>query len=130
MTEDERPNAPQDEGAAPEEAEGTPSAEPGESPDAEGGTEEQQPADPAAEGESEEPASGDEEPGQSWVDVSGDGRGLTVINDAKHGYDVRGGDIGISAVRSPVCASTRSNSSASCASASAPRSPLKPSPAT
>jgi alpha-mannosidase len=27
-----------------------------------------------------------------------------VINDAKHGYDVRGGDIGISAVRSPVWA--------------------------
>ena len=50
------------------------------------------------------PANGHEEPGQSWVDVSGDGRGLTVINDAKHGYDVRGGDIGISAVRSPVWA--------------------------
>jgi len=71
-------------------------------------------------------ASGDEEPGQSWVDVSGGGRGLTVINDAKYGYDVRGGDtcvgsteqaesggggfagagadIGISAVRSPVWA--------------------------
>jgi alpha-mannosidase len=45
-----------------------------------------------------------EEPGQSWVDVSRDGRGLTVVNDAKHGYDVRGGDIGISAVRSPVWA--------------------------
>jgi alpha-mannosidase len=29
---------------------------------------------------------------------------LTVINDAKHGYDVRGGDIGLSAVRSPVWA--------------------------
>jgi alpha-mannosidase len=27
-----------------------------------------------------------------------------VLNDAKYGYDVRGGDIGISAVRSPVCA--------------------------
>ena len=50
------------------------------------------------------PAGGDEEPGQSWVDVSGGGRGLAVINDAKHGYDVRGGDIGISAVRSPVWA--------------------------
>ena len=47
---------------------------------------------------------GDEEPGQSWVDVSGDGRGLAVLNDAKYGYDVRGGDIGISAVRSPVWA--------------------------
>ena len=50
------------------------------------------------------PANGDEEPGQSWVDVSGAGRGLAVINDAKHGYDVRGADIGISAVRSPVWA--------------------------
>jgi alpha-mannosidase len=50
------------------------------------------------------PASGDEEPAQSWVDVSGDGRGLAVLNDAKYGYDVRGGDIGISAVRSPVWA--------------------------
>jgi alpha-mannosidase len=50
------------------------------------------------------PANGDEEPGQAWVDVSGGGRGLTVCNDAKHGYDVRRGDIGISAVRSPVWA--------------------------
>jgi alpha-mannosidase len=50
------------------------------------------------------PAGGDEEPGQSWVDVSGKDRGLTVINDAKHGYDVRAGDIGISVVRSPVWA--------------------------
>ncbi|MCP9487791.1 MAG: hypothetical protein MSC30_18280 [Gaiellaceae bacterium MAG52_C11] len=55
-------------------------------------------------GHLERPASGDEEPGQSWVDVSDAGRGLTVINDAKYGYDVRGGDIGISAVRSPVWA--------------------------
>jgi alpha-mannosidase len=55
-------------------------------------------------GHLERPAGGDEEPGQSWVDVSGGGRGLTVANDAKHGYDVRGGDIGISAVRSPVWA--------------------------
>jgi alpha-mannosidase len=55
-------------------------------------------------GHLERPATGHEEPGQSWVDVSGDGRGLTVINDAKYGYDVRGGDIGISAVRSPVWA--------------------------
>ena len=30
--------------------------------------------------------------------------GSTVANDAKYGYDVRGGDIGISAVRSPVWA--------------------------
>ena len=55
-------------------------------------------------GHLERPAGGDEEPGQSWVDVSGGGRGLCVSNDAKYGYDVRGGDIGISAVRSPVWA--------------------------
>jgi alpha-mannosidase len=55
-------------------------------------------------GHVERPASGEEEPGQSWVDVSAGGRGLGVINDAKHGYDARGGDIGISAVRSPVWA--------------------------
>lgn len=55
-------------------------------------------------GHIERATNGHEEPGQSWVDVSGGGRGLTVINDSKHGYDVRGGNIGISAVRSPVWA--------------------------
>jgi alpha-mannosidase len=52
----------------------------------------------------ERPTTGDEEPGQSWVDVSGPGGGLAVLNDAKYGFDVRGGDIGVSAVRSPVWA--------------------------
>jgi alpha-mannosidase len=55
-------------------------------------------------GHIERPTRGDEEPGQSWVDVSGDGRGLSVVNDSKYGYDVQGPDIGISAVRSPVWA--------------------------
>ncbi len=55
-------------------------------------------------GHLERATGGDEEPGQSWVDVSGAGRGLAVVNDAKHGYDVRGGDIGITVVRSPVWA--------------------------
>ena len=55
-------------------------------------------------GHVERSACGDEEPGQAWVDVSGAGRGLTVITDAKYGYDVRGGDVGVSAVRSPVWA--------------------------
>jgi alpha-mannosidase len=49
-------------------------------------------------------ADGEERPGQAWVDVSGDGRGLAVITDAKYGYDVRRGDIGVSVVRSPVWA--------------------------
>jgi alpha-mannosidase len=55
-------------------------------------------------GHLEREPNGHEDPGQSWVDVSGRDRGLAVINDAKSGYDVRGGDIGISAVRSPVWA--------------------------
>ena len=55
-------------------------------------------------GHLERAAGGDEEPGQAWVDVAAGGRGLSVLNDAKYGYDVRGGDIGISAVRSPVWA--------------------------
>jgi alpha-mannosidase len=55
-------------------------------------------------GHLERESNGHEDPGQSWVDVSGADRGLAVINDAKSGYDVRGGDIGISAVRSPVWA--------------------------
>jgi alpha-mannosidase len=55
-------------------------------------------------GHLERPANGHEDPGQSWVDVSAPGAGLAVANDAKSGYDVRGSDIGISAVRSPVWA--------------------------
>jgi alpha-mannosidase len=55
-------------------------------------------------GHVERPANGHEDPGQSWVDVSAPGAGLAVANDAKSGYDVRGADIGISAVRSPVWA--------------------------
>jgi len=52
----------------------------------------------------ERPARGDEEPGQAWVDVSAGGAGLAVLNDAKHGFEVRAGDIGVTAVRSPVYA--------------------------
>ncbi|WP_314174106.1 alpha-mannosidase [Streptomyces winkii] len=52
---------------------------------------------------------GTEEPAQAWVDVTGrlpDGRpaGLTVANDSKYGHDVRGGEIGMTALRSPVYA--------------------------
>ncbi|RKN04530.1 alpha-mannosidase [Streptomyces radicis] len=52
---------------------------------------------------------GTEEPTQAWVDVSGTlpsgGRaGLTVANDGKHGHDVRGGEIGVTALRSPAYA--------------------------
>ncbi|HEX3811240.1 MAG TPA: glycoside hydrolase family 38 C-terminal domain-containing protein [Mycobacteriales bacterium] len=55
------------------------------------------------------PTDGAEQPGQSWVDVTGtlpDGSraGLTVLNNAKSAYDVRDGDIGITIARSPVYA--------------------------
>ncbi|RVX42811.1 alpha-mannosidase [Nonomuraea polychroma] len=56
------------------------------------------------------PLDGAEEPAQSWVDLSGAGAGLAVVNNAKHGYDVspagpgRSPSIGITAVRSPVYA--------------------------
>ncbi len=53
-------------------------------------------------------ANGNEDPGQRWIDVSGqraDGEyGLTVINNAKYGYSVQDNDMRISIVRSPVFA--------------------------
>jgi alpha-mannosidase len=55
------------------------------------------------------PANGSEEAAQAWVDVSGtlpggQRAGLAVLNDGKYGHDVLGGDIGVTAVRSPVYA--------------------------
>ena len=61
------------------------------------------------------PANGEEEPGQRWVDVSGElegnarggdltTAGLAVLNDAKYGFDVAANDIGVTAVRSPIYA--------------------------
>ena len=55
------------------------------------------------------PPNGEEEPGQRWVDASGEldgsGRfGLSVLNDAKYGFDVIDGDVGVTAVRSPIYA--------------------------
>ncbi|SHF23357.1 alpha-mannosidase [Mariniphaga anaerophila] len=54
---------------------------------------------------------GDENPGQRWIDVTGiqNGKtyGLTVINDAKYGYNVIGNDMRISVARSAVFAHHR-----------------------
>ncbi|SEC86939.1 alpha-mannosidase [Streptomyces melanosporofaciens] len=52
---------------------------------------------------------GTEEPTQAWVDVTGTlpggaRAGLTVVNDSKYGHDVHGGEIGMTALRSPVYA--------------------------
>jgi alpha-mannosidase len=51
---------------------------------------------------------GNEDPGQRWIDLSGQRNGstygLTVINDAKYGYNVPGNDMRISIARSAVYA--------------------------
>ncbi len=60
-------------------------------------------------GIAQRPANGEEEPGQRWVDASGSlegsGRfGLAVLNDGKYSFDVIAGEIGVTAVRSPIYA--------------------------
>jgi alpha-mannosidase len=56
-------------------------------------------------------ANGDEDPGQRWVDVSGEhlgkGYGLTVLNDAKYGYSVQDSDLRVSIVRGAAYAQHR-----------------------
>ncbi len=58
----------------------------------------------------ERPANGEEEPAQRWIDVAGtipgaEGRfGLAALNDAKYGFDIHGGELGVTAVRSPIFA--------------------------
>jgi alpha-mannosidase len=53
-------------------------------------------------------AEGEEDPGQRWIDLSGQRAGgeygLAVINDAKYGYSVQGNDMRISIARSAVFA--------------------------
>jgi alpha-mannosidase len=55
-------------------------------------------------------ACGDEEPGQSWVDVSGLSRdnderyGFSLLNDGKYSFDVNVRDLGMTVLRSPVYA--------------------------
>ncbi|HET6485326.1 MAG TPA: glycoside hydrolase family 38 C-terminal domain-containing protein, partial [Spirochaetia bacterium] len=63
-------------------------------------------------GHIQRPCNGEEEPGQNWVDVSGEasvgGRptsyGLSVLNDCTYSFDVRGGDLRLTILRSPVYA--------------------------
>jgi alpha-mannosidase len=55
-------------------------------------------------------ANGEEEPGQSWVDVSGISRdreipyGFSLLNDGKYSLDVNVRDIGLTVLRSPAYA--------------------------
>jgi len=59
-------------------------------------------------GHIERATNGNEDPGQRWIDLSGKHNGsmygLTVINDAKYGYNVLGNDMRISIARSAVYA--------------------------
>ncbi|GGO25995.1 alpha-mannosidase [Deinococcus humi] len=56
------------------------------------------------------PTTGDEQPGQRWIDLSGVHRpsgvirGLSLINDAKYSYHALDADIGLTVLRSPVIA--------------------------
>jgi alpha-mannosidase len=61
-------------------------------------------------GSIERPAKGDEEPGQKWVDLTGEENnskrryGLSLLNDGKYSFDINGSDIGITVLRSPIYA--------------------------
>ncbi len=56
------------------------------------------------------PADGDEQPGQSWLDVSGvvagstHPYGVSLLNDGKYSFDVQGSDVGMTILRSPIYA--------------------------
>jgi alpha-mannosidase len=58
----------------------------------------------------ERPPSGDEEPGQSWFDVTGihertgESYGMSILNDAKYSFDVRGSEMSLTVLRSPAFA--------------------------
>lgn len=47
---------------------------------------------------------GFEEPMQSWADLSGEGVGLSVLNDGRYSVDFRPGILGMTVLRSPVYA--------------------------
>ncbi len=60
-------------------------------------------------GHLERVANGEEEPGQSWVDVSGTSQGdqpygFSLLNDGKYSFDVNVRDIGMTVLRSPIYA--------------------------
>ena len=61
-------------------------------------------------GHIERPANGEEEPGQSWIDLSGvicggdKVYGLSLLNDGKYSFDVRGREMSLTVLRSPIYA--------------------------
>ena len=61
-------------------------------------------------GQIERPADGEEEPGQSWIDLSGEARaagvpyGLSLLNDGKYSFSVTDRDMRMTVLRSPIYA--------------------------
>jgi alpha-mannosidase len=61
-------------------------------------------------GSIQRPANGEEEPGQSWVDLTGIGRnngnrlGMSLLNDGKYSFDMKECEINLTALRSPIYA--------------------------
>jgi alpha-mannosidase len=61
-----------------------------------------------ADGAMQRDTDGDENPGQRWIDVTGDStgktHGLALVNDAKYGYSVNGSEMRLSVARGAVFA--------------------------
>ena len=55
-------------------------------------------------GHIERAGDGAERPGQRWIDVSGAGAGVSILNDGKYSSDVLGAEIGLTVLRSPIFA--------------------------
>jgi alpha-mannosidase len=61
-------------------------------------------------GHIQRPANGEEEPGQSWIDLSGISpetgqvMGISLLNDGKYSFDVTGSNLGLTVLRSPIYA--------------------------
>lgn len=47
----------------------------------------------------ERPTNGDEAPSQKWIDLSGNGYGVSILNDGKYGHDVKGNVLRLSLLR-------------------------------
>ncbi len=52
----------------------------------------------------ERPANGEEEPGLAWAAVSGKNYAVGITNDGRYSHSIKGGEISVTAVRSPIYA--------------------------
>jgi len=49
----------------------------------------------------ERPADGEEEPGLMWIAAKEKDRGFAILNDSKYSFSVKGGELNLTAIRSP-----------------------------